>query len=131
MLGSASPRMLSIALPHIQSWNIWFSLFGNTAEGFAAIRATVDAACATIGRDPASVEATAAVFVQLPTGGGRIMGSDGAAECMPITGSAAAIAEQLAAFAAAGAAHLQLVVDPITNASIESLGEVLALLDAM
>ena len=131
MLGSASPRMLSIALPYIQSWNIWWSVFGNTAHGFAEVVANVEAACVAIGRDPATVDATAAVFVQMQSGGGRVMGSDGAAHCAPITGSAAAIAEQLAAFAAAGASHLQLVVDPITKASIESLGEVLTLLDAM
>jgi hypothetical protein len=31
--------------------------------------------------------------------------------------------------AAAGASHLQLVLDPITEGSIETLGEALALLD--
>jgi len=31
--------------------------------------------------------------------------------------------------ASAGAAHLQLVVDPLTTGSIEMLGEVLATLD--
>ena len=47
----------------------------------------------------------------------------------PISGSVEQVAEQLAAFAAVGASHLQLVVDPITQESIEWLGEVLALLD--
>ena len=41
-----------------------------------------------------------------------------------------AIAEHVRAMAAAGAAHLQLVLDPITEASIETAGEALALLDA-
>jgi hypothetical protein len=36
----------------------------------------------------------------------------------------------LAEFADAGAAHLQLVVDPITQPAIEWLGDVLAHLDA-
>jgi alkanesulfonate monooxygenase SsuD/methylene tetrahydromethanopterin reductase-like flavin-dependent oxidoreductase (luciferase family) len=130
MLGSASPRMLSIALPHIASWNIWWSLFGNTPDGFAAVRATVDEACAGIGREPRSVEATAAVYVQLADGGGRSMGSDGGARVAPISGDPGAIAEQLAAFADAGAQHLQLVLDPITRSSIEQLGQVLRLLDA-
>lgn len=130
MLGSASPRMLRIALPHIASWNIWWSLFGNTPAGFAEVRATVDAACAEIGRDPAGVEATAAVFVQLASGGGRTMGGDGAPAVEPISGSPARIAARLAEFADAGATHLQLVVDPITRSSIEELAEVLAVLDA-
>ena len=47
----------------------------------------------------------------------------------PVQGDPAAIAEQLATFAAAGARHLQLVVDPITIESIETLGGVLESLD--
>jgi alkanesulfonate monooxygenase SsuD/methylene tetrahydromethanopterin reductase-like flavin-dependent oxidoreductase (luciferase family) len=125
MIGSVSPRMLDITLPYVDSWNVWFSLFGNTPDGFAATKATVDAACIAHGRDPSTIGATAAVFIQLPTGDGRAMGDDGNAPCAPISGSPLEIAASLAEFAAAGASHLQLVVDPITGASIESLAEVL------
>ena len=45
-------------------------------------------------------------------------------------GSVSELADQLREFAAAGAAHVQLVVDPITRDSIEFLGGVLADLDA-
>ena len=48
----------------------------------------------------------------------------------PIGGSPNEIAARLTAFAAVGADHLQLVVDPITLESIEALGETLAVLDA-
>ena len=40
------------------------------------------------------------------------------------------VAEQIAAFGAAGASHVQLVVDPITLDSIEWFSEVLSILDA-
>jgi alkanesulfonate monooxygenase SsuD/methylene tetrahydromethanopterin reductase-like flavin-dependent oxidoreductase (luciferase family) len=59
------------------------------------------------------------------------MGEFAGHEIRPVAGSAQQIADVLARFAAAGAAHVQLVVDPITEASIESLGEVLRLLDQM
>jgi probable F420-dependent oxidoreductase len=129
MLGSNSPRMLRIGLPSVDSWNVWWSIYGNTAAGFAAAREAVEAVCREIGRDPGAVEATAAVYVQLDSGTGRShgVGSDNAS---PIRGDASEIAEQLRGFAAAGARHVQLVVDPITEASIESLGAVLAILDS-
>ena len=41
MLGSNSPRMLSIGLPHVHQWNVWWSLYGNTPEGFAEVVADV------------------------------------------------------------------------------------------
>ena len=37
MIGSNGPRMLSIALPHVDAWNTWYADYGNTAEGFAAL----------------------------------------------------------------------------------------------
>lgn len=130
MLGSNSPRMLSIGLPRVHQWNVWWSLYGNTPEGFADIVADVRARTATAGRDPDDVEATACVYVQLPGGAGRAMGDPTLTRNQPLTGSPEQLAEQLAAFAASGAAHLQLVVDPITQESIEWLGQVLVLLDA-
>jgi alkanesulfonate monooxygenase SsuD/methylene tetrahydromethanopterin reductase-like flavin-dependent oxidoreductase (luciferase family) len=57
------------------------------------------------------------------------MGETYNAPVPPVQGSPTEIADHLAAMAAAGASHLQLVVDPITEASIEYLGEVLAVLD--
>jgi alkanesulfonate monooxygenase SsuD/methylene tetrahydromethanopterin reductase-like flavin-dependent oxidoreductase (luciferase family) len=129
MLGSTSPRMLRIGLPHVDSWNVWWSIYGNTPAGFRAVRETVEAIGQEVGCAPHEVEATAAVYVQLDTGAGRSHGS-GSSDAQPVRGDAAEIAEQLAGFATAGATHVQLVVDPITEASIDSLGEVLAILDA-
>lgn len=129
MLGSTSPRMLRIGLPHVDSWNVWWSIYGNTPEGFRAVRDKVEAIGSEVGRDPRDVEATAAVYVQLDTGTGRSHGA-GSSGAQPVRGEAAEIAEQLAAFAVAGAAHIQLVVDPITEASVDRLGQVLAILDA-
>lgn len=130
MLGSNSPRMLSIGLPHVDQWNVWWSLYGNSPEGLAAVVADVRARTAAAGRDPDEVEATACVYVRVPGGAGRTMGDPTMAKIPPLTGSPEQLAEQLAAFSAAGAGHLQLVVDPITQGSIEWLGQVLALLDA-
>ena len=130
VLGSIGPRMLRIGLPHVQAWNVWWSDYGNTTEGFAAVRDRVEEAAAQAGRAPGEVEATAAVLVRMPGGTGRLMGEAYDADVLPVQGSATEIAGHLAAMAAAGATHLQLVVDPITRACVELLADVLAALDA-
>jgi alkanesulfonate monooxygenase SsuD/methylene tetrahydromethanopterin reductase-like flavin-dependent oxidoreductase (luciferase family) len=129
MVGSTSPRMATIALAHVDSWNVWWSIYGNSPEGFAAERSKMDDVARAMGRDPSTVEATCAVLVRAPGGGGRLMGSDDGTEAPAVTGDPSEIADQLRAFAAVGAVEVQLVVDPITAASIEWLGAVLADLD--
>ena len=59
------------------------------------------------------------------------MGEYARRDTAPVTGPPSAIADHIAGLAAAGAAHVQLVVDPITPRSVESVGAVLALLDAV
>jgi alkanesulfonate monooxygenase SsuD/methylene tetrahydromethanopterin reductase-like flavin-dependent oxidoreductase (luciferase family) len=121
MLGSVSPRMMRIGLPHVDAWNVWWSDYGNNAEGFAAVRGRVDHAGERAGRGPGEVEATAAVLVQLPGGVGRLMGEaydDRAVRPVRVSD----LAGHLRAMADAGAAHLQLVLDPITVKSIETAG---------
>lgn len=129
MLGSASPRMMRIGLPHVDAWNVWWSDYGNTPDGFAAVRDRVDEAAVQAGRMPGEVAATAAVLVSLPGGTGRLTGDVSGGPIRPVQGSPADISGHLEAMAGAGATHLQLVVDPITMGSIEILGDVLATLD--
>ena len=125
MVGSVGPRMLGITLPHVDAWNIWWADYGNDPAAFAKQKAEVDEAAAAAGRAPGDVAATAAVFIQLEGGKGRRMGdyAEGA-EVTPLTGSPAEIADALRQWEVAGAAHVQLVADPITRDSIEWLGDV-------
>ncbi len=127
MLGSTSPRMMRIGLPYVDAWNVWWSEYGNTVDGFAAVHERVEQAAVRAGRAPGEVAATAAVLLNLPGGTGRVMGGSGGA-VRPVRGSASDIAGHLDAMARAGAAHLQLVLDPITQESIEVVGEALAVL---
>jgi len=129
LIGSIGPRMLRIALPHVNAWNVWFNDTGNTPEGLEPLLRRVDDACREVGRDPGEVERTAAVLVRMPGGSGRTMGDAVAGALPPLTGDAEAIATGLRAYAALGIAEVQLVVDPITLASIEGLARVLEVLD--
>ena len=124
MIGSTGPRMLSLALPVVDSWNVWYRHYGNTVAGFTEVRAKVDELAESVGRDPASVDASAAVLVGFPGGTGRMMG-DTVDNPAPVSGSPTELAGHLAALADAGAAHVQLVLDPITSHSIELVGEAL------
>jgi probable F420-dependent oxidoreductase len=127
MLGSSGPRMLEIAVPHVQAWNAWFDLFGNTPEGFAAESAKVTAAAERAGRDPAEIARSACVLVVLDRSAGeRVIPPD----CPPLEGPPEAIAAGLRAFAEAGADEVICVVSPITEGSIRELGAALALLEA-
>jgi len=127
MLGSSGPRMLEIAVPHVQAWNAWFDLFGNTPEGFAAESAKVTVAAERAGRDPAEIARSACVLVVLDRSAGeRVIPPD----CPPLEGPPEAIAAGLRAFAEAGADEVICVVSPITEGSIRELGAALALLEA-
>ena len=116
MLGANAPRMLSIGLPYVESWNTWFSRYGNTAEGFAAENAGIDAAAERAGRDPATLERSACVFVSVESAGARQ--NDEEVEPVP----AEKLTAHLRALEQAGADEAILVADPISEASIRLLG---------
>jgi alkanesulfonate monooxygenase SsuD/methylene tetrahydromethanopterin reductase-like flavin-dependent oxidoreductase (luciferase family) len=123
MLGSVSPRMMRIGLPHVDAWNVWWSDYRNDVDGFAAVYARVEDALGQAGRALGDVEATAAVFVHLPGGVGQLAGEtndDPTIRPVPVSD----LAEHLRAMADVGASHLQLVLDPIAVESIEAVGEI-------
>jgi alkanesulfonate monooxygenase SsuD/methylene tetrahydromethanopterin reductase-like flavin-dependent oxidoreductase (luciferase family) len=130
LIGSSGDRMLRIALPHADAWNAWYADTGNSPAGIAPLRDKVDQAARDVGRDPGSIERTVAVLVRMPGGTGREMGStEERMHVAPLEGGPQAIAEGLRGYAREGIGHVQLVVDPITEGSIEALGDTLAQLD--
>jgi alkanesulfonate monooxygenase SsuD/methylene tetrahydromethanopterin reductase-like flavin-dependent oxidoreductase (luciferase family) len=121
MIGSNGPRMLSIALPHVQLWNTWFEDFGNTPEGFAELNERISAAAHEAGREPSEIERSACVYISLDDSA-----PERTPDAPPLEGSMDRIASRLSEFAEAGADELILVVNPITERSIRDLGEALA-----
>ena len=124
MVGSNGPRMLRIAAPHVDIWNTWHVWFGNHPSGLAPLVAALEDACADVGRDPAEIERTAAVYVQLSRGEGRVAGSEDRPKAPPITGSHEEIARALSGFEETGLHHIQVVLDPIDAAAVEELAEI-------
>ena len=125
MIGSGGPRVLSIALPHVDIWNTWFDWYGNTPEGFASRNAEIDAAAARAGRAPHEIERSACVRVVLDRRAEERPVND---DIPPLEGSMEQIAAGLREMSAAGADETILVVTPITEDSIRRLGGAIALL---
>jgi probable F420-dependent oxidoreductase len=114
MVGANKPRMLAIALPHVDAWNTWFTHYGNTVEGFAAHNAEISAAAERAGRDPAEIERSACVLVAVDGGAG-----ERPRDLAPV--AAERLPEHLGALADAGADEAILVLDPITEAAVRKL----------
>ena len=129
LIGSNGPRMLRATMAHADMWNSWFLGFGNRASGLDELRALVDSACVDVGREPAEVERTVAVYVQLSRGEGRVPGDDERTGVGPISGTHDDIAQALGEFGPAGISHLQIVLDPIDAPAVVELAEIVRLID--
>jgi probable F420-dependent oxidoreductase len=127
MIGSNGPRMLAIALPHVDSWNTWYEDYGNDADGFARLNDQISRAAEAAGRDPAQIDRSACVHVVLDRSATERLSET---ETVPLEGSPERIAAGLRELAEAGADELILVVSPITERSIRELAEVRALVSA-
>ena len=115
MVGANAPRMLSLTLPHVDAWNTWFTPYGNTPEGFARHNAELSLAAERAGRDPAEIARSACVLVEVD------VDSSERPRDVPAV-PASELADHLRALAEAGADEAILVLDPITESSIRSLG---------
>jgi len=112
LVGSSGPRMLAITLPHVNAWNIWFDDYDNDAALLADKIAVVDQAAAAAGRDTAEIAKTAALLVQLGDEPVRRNSRN------PLIGVDAML-DAFVVMQEVGIAHIQLVLDPITVASVD------------
>jgi alkanesulfonate monooxygenase SsuD/methylene tetrahydromethanopterin reductase-like flavin-dependent oxidoreductase (luciferase family) len=112
MVGSAGPRVLGIASPHVDWWNCWYSWYGNTPDGFAELSA----------RFEGGFHRSACVLVGVDGGAGERPLEEAAPPVEP-----AALAEHLDALAEAGADEAILVLDPIDERSVAAVADALDL----
>ncbi|HEX3629423.1 MAG TPA: LLM class flavin-dependent oxidoreductase [Candidatus Dormibacteraeota bacterium] len=129
LIGSTGKRMLEITVPHVDAWNAWYQQTGNQPAGVQPLRTAVDAACIAAGRKPGDVERTVAVLVDTPGAAGRKDVAEFGVAAPPLKGSPESIADVLRGYAREGIGHVQLVVQPMTEASLEALAPVLEILD--
>ncbi|MFL5758216.1 MAG: LLM class flavin-dependent oxidoreductase [Thermomicrobiales bacterium] len=117
-------RMMRLTAEHADHWNVWVNSTGNRAAGVPALREKMDAICREVGRDPATLERSAAVMVDFEGAYGR------PGQAVPsLMGTPEELAEEFRAYARAGIAHIQLYPDPCTVGGIEAIAPVLEILD--
>ena len=127
LIGTKGEQMLRQCAAYADGWNAWYAWFDNDVEQLPSLLAEVDEACTAVGRDPASLERTAALLIQFPELDGVTKYASAGAK--PITGTPDAIAGGLRRCADLGVAHVQLVLDPNTSEAISAMAPVLAALD--
>ncbi len=119
-IGASKPRMLRLTARYADAWNtVWHRRPDSLAEPYARFKA----ACAEVGRDPATVELTVGTLA-------RVLAPS---EARPeddtlIAGSPEEVAAGLRRFAEAGVRHLTVIVQPGNVASVERFGPVLDIL---
>ena len=122
--------MLAIGAPHIDAWNAWYNATGNRPEGVGAAarpgRRGGAGGGSGSGGDRADRRGPRRLTGRPRSGPGRATPS---AIDPPWQGDPETIADALRAYAREGIAHVQLVLDPITLASLEELAPILELLD--
>ena len=120
MIASSKPRMHTIAARYADSWNTaWLGLPTKLADR----RASLEAACAEVGRDPASLAITVGVSVQYAAPGQPLEKTPDRDKVL--FGSAEEVAAGLRAYADQGVAHVICSLEPATPESLEWLAEAL------
>ena len=126
MVGSNGDRVLRAALPHVDGWNTWYADYGNTPDGFRTLNERVTGLAEDAVRASSDVARSACALVVIDRDAGERPIDGGV---VPLEGTAGIVADGIRALAEAGADETILVLSPITERSIRSMGEVLALLD--
>jgi alkanesulfonate monooxygenase SsuD/methylene tetrahydromethanopterin reductase-like flavin-dependent oxidoreductase (luciferase family) len=122
MLAAQGPKGMRLAAKHADVWSCFAENRSDMVE-FGPRIAAIEAACAEVGRDPATIGRSAGVDLHSLE---VVPGADGAW----IGGSAEAMADQLRAFRDGGYTQVVLFPTPATIATVEAVAPVLELVAA-
>jgi alkanesulfonate monooxygenase SsuD/methylene tetrahydromethanopterin reductase-like flavin-dependent oxidoreductase (luciferase family) len=106
----------------VNAWNTWYEDYDNDPEAIGSVLDRITEACADAGRDPDTLEKTAAFLLQFGDEPLRRNTHN------PQRGTTSEMADALWRLSEAGIDHVQLVLDPITTGSIEAASGVLTAL---
>ena len=117
LIAAKRPRMLELTARHADAWNL--AWFGAPDERWATAREDLAAACAAVGRDPATLERTVGITVRYPD---LIVATTGELAERALIGDDA-IAAGLAAYADEGTGHVIAALEPTTPEAVTRLAE--------
>jgi probable F420-dependent oxidoreductase len=123
------PRALRLTAQYADYWNMFTC---SQPERIVPMLQAVDAACTKTGRDPATLQRTSTVLLDVPVTpkGASLAGwQKFRAAAGSQAGTPQEMADTLRAFARAGVGHVQVWLDPYSLAGIEAFAPVLELLD--
>jgi probable F420-dependent oxidoreductase len=120
LIAGKGPRMLELVVRHADAWNAAWYGHPEGADGLRERLANLHAALAAAGRDPATLELTAGIFVAFD-------GADADAPEHAIRGTTEQVASALAGYRDLGIGHLIAHVFPRTTDAVSSLAEAAAL----
>ena len=124
LIAGRGPRMLALVVQHADIWNTaWLG----PASQLPARMEGLQAALASAGRDPATLEITVGINVVLPEYADEEHPPLEVIE-QSITGSPEELAEHLRAYAGMGVGHIQVALEPPTPPAIKHLGKAVELL---
>lgn len=116
LVAGEGPRMLRLAARHADAWNTaWYGL---PDDRLARQLAALADALESEGRDPATMTKTAGMVVRDP-------GVEGPADENEFTGTVEELAHAIDAYAHLGIDHLIVLLQPMTEPSLERLGAAL------
>ena len=126
MLGTMGHKMLALTARYAEQWNVWLAMTRSAPDEVPAKRELVDAACRAAGRDPATLERTVSVMVDM-NGQRQIPASMGPDSAVPISGAPEEIATQLRAFRDEGISLVQVYLTPNTLATLDAFAPIVEL----
>ena len=115
LVAAFGPRMLQLTARHADAWNT--AWYGAPDEQLREALATFDAAIAAEGRDRAELTLTVGMTVHDPAHSAPFADE----EDPSFSGSVVELAHAIDAYAALGIGHLIVLLQPLTEASIERL----------
>lgn len=126
MIGGHGPKMLRLAATHADIWSAYAEQRDDVEEFLTKI-AAFEAACAEVGRDPATVGKSAGISVAPMAWKMTIEPDQPAITAM--SGSPQEIAAGLLAFRDAGFTQVEIILEPQTLEALDSMAPVLALVE--